>query len=213
LACSVSIKILKEVKTTNFTVLGYQNRLACNVEVIQAEEIKVSRHASQTFNFKDPERFIEAIKGKTNVVIYVGKVKDEAGNEEWRAMYWEPSDPTKDRYGTGEHGTNVLPLGSLAWLHMESEFDLKWELAKQHKEYGEFSRVHKEVEKYSRRIREINRDSPFADTESYGLMGTEELKKLAVEMKQAYSKMTNAKTVELAEPDKEEEEGEEDEEE
>lgn len=199
----------------HFTVLGYENRMECNVEVIKAEEIKVSRRASQTFNFTEPGHFIEAVKGKRNVVIYVGKVKDEAGQETWKAMYWEPSELKGNSYSGGVSDTNILPLGSLAWLLMDTEFDLEWELEKKQNEFREYMHVHNQMMAWSRRIREINRESPFADTEQYRYMGTEGLKKVVNDMKQAYQKMANATTVELTDEEKrageEEEENREDE--
>lgn len=140
------------------------------------------------------------------MVVYVGKVKDEAGNEQWRTMYWEPTDPIRERYGTEQTGMNILPLGSLAWLEMETEFDLQWELEKQQKSFGEYMGVRRQVNILSKRIREVNRDNPYADIERFDRMTTEELQTLLTEMKQTYSKMTNAEQVELTDATEETEE-------
>jgi len=145
------------------------------------------------------------------VVLYVGKVKDEAGNEQWKAMYWEPTDPARTAYGAENTGMNILPLGSLAWLTMESEFDLQWELEKQDKSFGEYMAVRRQVNTLSKRIREINRDNPYADVDRFERMGTEELRTVLAEMKTQYQQMTKAEKVELTEKTEEEEEEEDDE--
>ena len=190
----------------NYTILGYENRMACKVEVIKAETIKVSRRASQTFDFTEAARFVEAIKGKSSVVVYVGKVKDETGTEVWKAMYWEPSDPHESsgysgRGMGGEHGTNVLPLGSLAWLQMDCEFDIEWELERLAKACQEYMGVRHQLERWAKQLREVNRDNRFSDAERYAYMNAEEMKKIVVAMKEEYAKLTNARVVDLKEPE------------
>jgi len=188
--------------TTNFDIIGFENRLECHVELVRCEDMKVSRRPSQVFNFKDPVNFVDAIKGKGQVIVYVGKVKAEDGTESWKAFYWESTDQVASHsWNDSGSGKCVLPPGSIAWLEMETEYDLEWALRDLQDEFRKFSAVTKEVQEYARKIRNVSRTHKFSDEDVFKYMSIPEKEKLLPEMKLEYEKLVKIKKPALL-PDK-----------
>ena len=126
-------------------------------------------------------------------------------------MYWEPTDPVSS-FGVKSSDT-LLPLGSLAWLAMDSQFDIVWELDKQQKEFQVYAKIHNQMVALARKIGHINRENPLADTEQFKYMSAEELKPVVEKMRQTYEAMTKNATVSLENEEKGDEEVDEEEEE
>jgi len=122
----------------HFSILGIRNDSKCEVEVVKADTINIKRNLSKIFTFKDAENFIDTLRGHNSIAVYVGKEANEEP-EKWRAYYIEPSDPGKD--GNWGYERNLLPLGTLAILEMQSEYDLEWALEKKAKEAAKYAEV------------------------------------------------------------------------
>jgi len=181
----------------HFSILGFRNDTKCEVEVVKAETIEIKRNLSKTFTFKDAERFIETLAGHSQVAVYVGKEVEESSEAEgdkWRAYYIEPSDPKKDSYS---YDRNILPLGTLAILEMDTEFDLEWALENRAKEAASYVELFRQIESVARKIHRIDNDHPYADTDQFRYMNPEELEKTLGEIREAYQELTKKGDVEL----------------
>jgi len=172
----------------HYSILSSKNDSKCEVEVVKADTIDIKRNLSKTFTFKDPDRFIEALRGHSHVAVYVGKeANGPEETENWRAYFIEPSDPKKDSYS---YGRNILPLGTLAILEMETEFDLEWALEKRAKEAARYIELFFEIESAAKKIRRIDSDHPYADTDQFRYMTLEELEETLRDVQDAYRKLT-----------------------
>ena len=183
-------------KTTHFTILDLGNNGKCEVEVIKADTIDIKRNLSKIFTFKDPERFIDALRGHSGVAVYVGKEagKDSDGDENWRAYYIEPSDEKSSSYS---HERNLLPLGTLAILHMETEFDLEWALKAKAEEAAKYIKTFHEIDQLCSRISRIDRDHNYADSDQFRYMTPEELEEALAEVKQVYNELSEHGVAEI----------------
>ena len=177
----------------HFTILGFRNDSKCEVEVIKADTIAIKRILSKTFTFKDPESFIDALKGHNSIAVYVGK-EANAEAEKWRAYYIEPSDPKKDSWS---YERNMLPLGTLAILDMDTEFDLEWALEKRAKEAARYIEIFHQIGELSRKIYRIDRDHRYADPDQFRYMTREELEEVLKDIEEAYRKLAGQGDVEL----------------
>ena len=118
-----------------YEILGVGKQYKCGVQLVKADVIEIKRKPNQVFTFRDAGNFVESLIGHSNVVVYVGQQPSDSESESWVAYYWEPSDPRKAKdYGYRSSYGSVLPLGSLAVLEMETEYDLQWELEKRAEE-------------------------------------------------------------------------------
>ena len=179
----------------HYSILGFRNDSKCEVEVVKAETINIKRNLSKIFTFKDAERFIEALRGHGDVAVYVGKEANETGEgEKWRAYYIEPSDPKGDSYS---HERNILPLGTLAILEMETEFDLEWALESKAKEAARYVEIFQQIESVARKINRIDNDHPYADTDQFRYMNPEELEKTLKAVQEVYQKLSVKGDVQL----------------
>ena len=177
----------------HYNILGFKNDSRCQVEVIKAETINIKRILSKTFTFKDPDSFIDALKGHNSIAVYVGKEANEEA-EKWRAYYIEPSDPNKDSWS---YERNMLPLGTLAILDMDTEFDLEWTLEKRAKEATRYIEIFHQIGELSRKIYRIDRDHRYADTDQFRYMTPEELEQVLKDIDEAYQKLAQKGDVEL----------------
>jgi len=179
----------------HFSILGFKNDSRCEIEVVKADTINIKRNLSKTFTFKDAERFIEALRGHSSVAVYVGK--EANGTEEaenWRSYFIEPSDPKKDGYS---YDRNILPLGTLAILEMETEYDLEWTLEKKAKDAASYVEVFQQIQAIAGKIRRIDRDHRYADTDQFRYMTPEELATTLKDVEEAYQKLAQQGDVEL----------------
>lgn len=177
-----------------FDVLGFNRRFRCSIEMIKSDVIEIKRKPNQVFLFRDANNFVEALIGRASCIVYVGK--DSEDSESWKAYYWEPSEPKKAGYGYSE-GNNILPLGSLAILEMETEYDLEWELQRRAEETRRWVGLWQEVNRLSKRIRDVNEESKYADAERFEHMTADELEKVLDEMKNEYSGLTKPKKADV----------------
>jgi len=181
----------------HFSILGFKNDSKCEVEVVKADTINIKRNLSKIFTFKDPERFIEALRGHSHVAVYVGKEANSSSTEEtenWRAYYIEPSDPKGDSLS---YEKNILPMGTLAILQMDTEFDLEWVLEQRAKEAATYIELFQKITNYTSKIYRIDRDHPYADSDQFRYMSPEELEKTLEDVKKAYKELTKKGDVEL----------------
>jgi len=181
----------------HFSILGFKNDSKCEVEVVKADTINIKRNLSKIFTFKDPERFIEALRGHNHVAVYVGKEANSSSTEEtenWRAYYIEPSDPKGNSLS---YERNILPLGTLAILQMEDEFDLEWRLEQMAKEATRYTELFRQVMSFTSKISRIDRDNPYADADQFQYMTPEELEKTLEDVKKAYKELTQKGDIEL----------------
>jgi len=180
----------------HFSILGIRNDSKCEVEVVKADTINIKRNLSKIFTFKDAENFINTLRGHNSIAVYVGKEANGAEEEKWRAYYIEPSDPGKDS-GGWSYERNLLPLGTLAILEMQSEYDLEWALENKAKEAVKYAEIFRQIGQYSGKIQRIDRDHPYADTEQFRYMNPEELEKVLKDVEEAYQKLAKKGDVEL----------------
>ena len=177
----------------HYAILGLDNSSRCEVEVVKADTINIKRILSKTFTFKDADGFIDALKGHKSIAVYVGKEANEE-TEKWRAYYIEPSDPSKDSYS---YERNILPLGTLAILEMETEYDLDWVLEKRAKEAASYAEIFHQIGELSRKIYRIDREHSYADTDQFRYMTPEELEETLKDVEEAYGKLAQQGDVEL----------------
>ena len=195
-AVGLRLNKTKEVcRKMHFGILGFRNDSRCEVEVVKADTINIKRNLSKIFTFKEPERFMEVLQGHSEVAVYVGKEANGTENpENWRAYYIEPSDPSKDSYS---YSRNILPLGTLAILEMETEYDLEWALERKAKEAVTYVDLFRQIHEITAKISRINRDHPYADADQFGHMTPEELEKTLKDVEEAYRKLAQQGDVEL----------------
>jgi len=177
-----------------FDVLGFNRRFRCSIEMIKSDVIEIKRKPNQVFLFRDPNNFVEALIGRASCIVYVGR--DSEDSESWKAYYWEPSEPKKAGYGYSE-GNNIIPLGSLAVLEMETEYDLEWTLQSRADETRRWVGLWQEVNRLSKKIRNVDEESKYADAEAFEHMTADELKKVLEEMREAYEELTQRKRTEV----------------
>ena len=179
-----------------FEILGVRKEYKCGVQLVKADAIEIKRKPNQVFTFRDPSNFVESLIGHSNVVVYVGRQPTDSESESWVAYFWEPADPKKANYGRYGYGS-ILPLGSLAVLEMETEYDLQWELEKRAKECARWLSLIEEVTQLSSKIRKIDEESRFANTEQFRFMNADELEAVLKEMKQEYARLSHREKAEL----------------
>ena len=177
----------------HFDILDVRRRLRCGVELVRSETIEIKRRPNQVFTFTDPGNFVDTLIGHESAVVIVGK--ESKDSEEWKAYYWEPSEGKKDYSTWGGH--NMLPLGSLAILEMESEYDLQFELESREEEAKRWTSLFEDVRKLSGKIRDVDRDNRYADYERFQFMTSEELEKTLEEMKEEYKGLTKREKAEI----------------
>jgi len=179
----------------HFEVLNIRRRFLCSIELVKADVIEIKRRPNQVFTFKDAESFVDSIIGRHSCVVYVGRDSDDS--ELWKAYYWEPTfDQAKKAYGYGE-GNNILPLGSLAVLEMETEYDLEWTLENRAQEARRYIDLFKRISHLAQKIRAVDRESEYADEERFQYMTADELEKILEEMEIEYERLTKVKRAEV----------------
>ena len=179
----------------HYSILGFKNDSKCEVELVKADTISIKRNLSKTFTFKEPERFIETLRGHGNVAVYVGKEANGAEEtENWRAYFIEPSDPKRDSYS---YDRNILPMGTLAILEMETEYDLEWALENMAKAAARYVEVFQQIHNVVSKIRRIDDDHPYANTDQFRYMNPEELEKTLEDVQEVYQKLSVKGDVEL----------------
>jgi len=177
-----------------FAILGLRKQYKCNVKLVKADVIEIKRKPNQVFTFRDASNFVDSLVGHSSVVVYVGRRVD-GESEDWVAYYWEPADPKKTGYGSYEYG--ILPLGSLAVLEMESEYDLQWELENRATECARWLSLIEEASRISQKIQRIDEENRFANTEQFHYMNADTLEKTLDEMKEEYARLSHREKAEV----------------
>ena len=179
----------------HFEVLGFKRRFKCSVELVKADVIEVKRRPNQVFHFKDVGNFIDCLIGHSSCVVHLGK--DSADSDEWQAYFWEPTfDQAKKTYGYGE-GQNLLPMGSLAILETDSEYELEFALESRAKETRRWIDFFDEIRKLSNKIRAVDEESKYADPDRFAYMSADELEKVLDEIKGEYRQLTRKEKAEV----------------
>lgn len=181
----------------HYAIMGFQNQFVTHIEVMKSDAVQIKRRPSQIVFFKDVENFIDAIRGKKQVVVTVGKEvnKDGETTENWKAFYWEPGDPKKS-YGFME-GESLFPLGTLAILEMGTEYDLGFALDVRQKEARKWNSLMEEAENLARKIHRIDDESSYASSRQFQYMTAEELEKTLPEMREEYRNLSQRSATEM----------------
>lgn len=179
----------------HFEVLGYKRRFKCSIELVKADVIEIKRRPNQVFHFKDVDNFIDCLIGHSSCVVHLGK--DSADSDEWKAYFWEPTfEQAKKAYGYGE-GENLLPMGSLAILEIDDEYELEFALKERAKETRRWVDLFDEIRKLSNKIRAVDDESKYADPDRFTYMSADELEKVLEEIKSEYAELTKVKKAEI----------------
>lgn len=80
---------------------------------------------------------------------------------------------------------------------MDTEFDLEWTLKAKAEKAAQYIKAFHEVDQFCSRIARIDRDHNYAESDQFRYMTPEELEEVLVEVKQAYTELSEHGVAEI----------------